>query len=357
MNELQSKRIIRLISLSENVERPYICTRRLRTPATQKISREDPNVGRQLQQIDHLHKKLNGAVDEMNEMIINGIQDTQDDLLLAYKLDMEKVEEDYEQINQKIKEEQQTHVIEKGIDDVRKELQWFKNEALRLFKEHEEQSAYISKMKLTLGLLKEEKDYFQNEVAQSHKVNKELAMRVNQYKVNFPQLYLTERKSQSATKTESNEAIEDWVSEELADIGSARASRKELSPFTNSERLTQLISENKLLNKKVQESIDSIHSYRKQIDKVLKEEHQVRGEKVKKTAKSKELKEFYLSCIEEAKRGKIYNNHIKASIKPTTMKPRSRKILSMEFKESQATDAKTSRESEKEYFLIVILGK
>eukprot|EP00826_Nyctotherus_ovalis_P029476 TRINITY_DN232_c0_g1_i2.p2 TRINITY_DN232_c0_g1~~TRINITY_DN232_c0_g1_i2.p2 ORF type:complete len:372 (-),score=105.61 TRINITY_DN232_c0_g1_i2:953-2068(-) len=331
---------------------------RLKRGRGTRMSREDPSVGRELQQIDVLHEELNGEVDKMHKMMIAGVQNSQDDLLLAYKLEMQTVEKDYRKISQKIQEEQESYAIEKSINDVRQELQWFKSEALKLFKEHKEQAASIAKMKLQLGLLEEERDFHQDELEQSRKANKLAAMKVSQYKANFPQLYLTglsSKKPQSAVRTEANnEQIEDWVNEELAEIGPSRTSRpanRNSSPSINSEKLNNLMNENKLLKEKEQELIGVIHKYRKQIDIIMKAEHQARGEKVRENMKNIELREFFVSCIEEAKKATVYRGSAVdkyQAIKPFTTKSKKRTTLAMEFRESQATDAKTSRESEKE---------
>ena len=118
-----------------------------------------------------------------------------------------------------------------------------------------------------------------------------------------------------------------------------------------SERMTQLMNENKVLKKKETDMIKVINKYRKEVDHIEKEGREIRSFNAAEGMKNIELREFFLSCISEIKRATVKHNTALDNYritKPASAKPQSQRILSMEFRETPKHSIKGSKEKEKE---------
>ncbi len=149
--------------------------------------RDCPLADGKMQVIDKMHKDLNSEVDHANEYMNTVISSYQDDMLLAYKLEMQNVYKDYKQMNDKLEKAKEERRNNEQLKALKEELGWFRDEALKLHDRCEEQKEMIAKMKGTLDILEEDKQYFQQQLIKSKKVSKKLTTQLQEYTQRFPE--------------------------------------------------------------------------------------------------------------------------------------------------------------------------
>jgi len=251
------------------------------------------------------------------------MHECQDDLLLAYKLEMQKVERDYQEINMKINSDREITKTQQKIEGIRKELQWFKNEATRLYKKYEEQKTTLVKMKAALEVVEEDRDFYQQQLTKNRKINKNTAMQIKAFRKKYPQLHLMDlerEKNQGIFgENENEESLEHILKDQLDEPQKSRVLDEEMDENENnlenydkvefeketpikSQRLTKIKKENEGLKRKEKSFIDEINKLKKELDFVKKETREIRAQKAAENLEKTELKEFFLNCIEEVRR-------------------------------------------------------
>ncbi len=155
-----------------------------------------------------MYQDLVGEVDKMNKHIKGAMNGCQDDLLLAYKLEMQKVERDYQEINNKINSDRELSKSEQKIMAIRQELSWFKSEAIRLYNKFEEQKTTLKKMKTALEVVEEDRDFFQQQLVKTRKINKSTAMQIRAFRQKFPQLHLEDLDNEGYLRFTSVKTVE-----------------------------------------------------------------------------------------------------------------------------------------------------
>eukprot|EP00826_Nyctotherus_ovalis_P017639 TRINITY_DN15205_c0_g1_i2.p1 TRINITY_DN15205_c0_g1~~TRINITY_DN15205_c0_g1_i2.p1 ORF type:complete len:332 (-),score=112.49 TRINITY_DN15205_c0_g1_i2:280-1275(-) len=278
------------------------------TAGTQKkIPRDTTYMRKQFQQIDSLHGEVMAEVDKMNAMIKRGLQESQDDLLLAYRLEMQKVERDYQEISRKINDDEAGAKLEMKMGSIRQELNWFKAEVERLYKKFDEQQAMIGKMKAALEVEEGDRDFYQQQLVKSRKVNKNLEVQIKVFRRKYPELVAmhSEHKESPDNSLSLNELLKEEErrsprfsvedTKELKDFGEQSAVKKP-------EKLLVVQGENEELKKREEESIASINSLKKNVDRLAKASREARAQKVVDSMKESETKEFFLNCIDELRK-------------------------------------------------------
>ncbi len=145
-----------------------------------------------MQPIDLLHKELVSEVENANEYMKHVVNSYQDDMLLAYKLEMQNVYKDYKALNEKLEKVKEERRNNEELKNLKEELAWFRDEALKLHDKCEEQKEMISRMKSTLGILEDDKKYFQQQLLKSKRVEKQLVNQLQEYEAKFPDFKLAE---------------------------------------------------------------------------------------------------------------------------------------------------------------------
>ena len=285
------------------------------------MPRDSSTLGKQFQQIDTVHTEIVGEVNKMNTMIKNGLQESQDDLLLAYKLEMQKVERDYQEINKKINDDKASAKLEAKIDNIRQELNWFKAEADRLCKKYDEQKVIITKMKAALDVEEEDRDFYQQQLMKNRKINKNAAIQIKAYRRKYPQLELMNENNQEEDGDYDDQgdhySLNELLKEQLDDVDDRERRGSEINkeeiknpeeefPMPKSEKLIQLQDENEKLKKVESQSIMTMNNLKKQLDQVAKECREFRAHKAADNLKRSEVKEFFLNCIEEIRKEIIH---------------------------------------------------
>jgi len=115
------------------------------------------------------------------------IDSYQDDMLLAYKLEMQNVYRDYKTLNEKLEKAKEERRNNEELKALKEELTWFRDEALKLNDKCEEQKEMITRMKSTLEILEEDKRYFQQQLIKSKRVGKQLTEQLQEYALKFPE--------------------------------------------------------------------------------------------------------------------------------------------------------------------------
>lgn len=279
----------------------------LTTGALKKLPRDGTYMGKQFQQIDGVHGEVMAEVDKMNAMIRRGLQESQDDLLLAYRLEMQKVERDYQEINRKINDDKAGAKLEMKMGSIRQELNWFKAEVERLYKKFDEQQMMVGKMKAALEVEEGDRDFYQQQLVKSRKVNKNLEVQIKAFRRKYPELVTMHSESKDSPdnslsldkllreeeRRSPRFSVED--TKEFRDFGEQSAAKKP-------EKLLAAQSENEELKKREEESIASINSLKKKVDRLAKASREARAQKVVDSMKDSEIKEFFLNCIDELRK-------------------------------------------------------
>jgi len=271
-----------------------------------KIPRDSTHIGKQFQHIDSLHGEIMSEVNKMNLMIKSGLQESQDDLLLAYRIEMKKVQRDYQEINKKINDDKAGAKLEAKMNSIRRELNWFKAETERLYKKGDEQQSMINKMRSALEVEEEDRDFYQQQLLKTRKINKNLEIQVKAFRREYPELRMLD--SELKDSQDDSLSLDKLLNENLDNNRTPKYSTEDDKEFKGDlavkgvGRMKQLASENEELKKKEQESVADINKLKKRLDRIAKDSRETRAQKVIDKMKDSEAKEFFLNCIDELRK-------------------------------------------------------
>lgn len=139
-----------------------------------------------------LHKELTQEVESVNEYMQGVVGSYQDDMMLAYKLEMENVYKDYKLLNEKLEKVKEERRNNERLKSLKEELGWFRDESLSLHNRCERQKEMIIKMKNTLDTLSDDKRYFQQQLLKSKKIGKYLSRQLEEYETRHPEFKANE---------------------------------------------------------------------------------------------------------------------------------------------------------------------
>ena len=211
------------------------------------------------------------------------------DFLTAYNTQMYQIKKELKELKEKTSKEKMKASNETKIKMLEKERDWFREEALKLDQTATEYKQMLEKMKATLEVVEEDRDFFQDQLFNAKKFNKALNLELQK---------LTQRNGENPS--ELPPSSENSVRDEFEMNKMLLNEKPKLSMLEEyKEKLSQLTLENTKLKKREEIYKDTIHTLQKQ-DKI---------KKAKPTAsygnqlyENNELKEFFLSCIEEVKK-------------------------------------------------------
>ena len=162
------------------------------TGVNELIAKSNQMADTKMQPVDNLHKALCTEVEHANEYMNTVINSYQDDMLLAYRLEMQNVYKDYRALNEKLEKVKEECRNNEELKKVKDELEWFRDEALKLHDKSEEQKEMIQRMKNTLDILEEDKKYFQQQLIKSKRVGKQLNQQLKEYAMKYPEFRVNE---------------------------------------------------------------------------------------------------------------------------------------------------------------------
>jgi len=145
-----------------------------------------------MEPVGQLHKELTHEVENANEYMKGVVGSYQDDMLLAYKLEMENVYKDYKLLNDKLERVKDERRNNERLKLLKEELAWFRNESLNLNNRCEKQKELIIKMKNTLDTLTDDKQYFKQQLFKSKKIKKFLSKQLKEYEAKYPEFKVNE---------------------------------------------------------------------------------------------------------------------------------------------------------------------
>ena len=151
-----------------------------------RSGQEQSLVESKMEPIGQMHKELTDEIENANEYMKAVINSYQDDMLLAYKLEMENVYKDYKQLNEKLEKWKEERRNNEQLKSLKEEVGWFRDESLSLHDRCEEQKEMIIKMKNTLEILSDDKQYFQQQLFKSKRIGKLLSKQLDEYSAKFP---------------------------------------------------------------------------------------------------------------------------------------------------------------------------
>jgi hypothetical protein len=210
------------------------------------------------------------------------------DFLTAYNTQMYQIKKELQELKEKTSKEKMRAKNETKIKMLEKERDWFRDEALKLDKTANEYKQMLEKMKSTLEVVEEDRNFFQDQLFNAKKFNKALNMELQ--KVSLKTI------DQSDPQQSSNNSVRDDV--EVNRMLLNERPRISGVPEEYKERLNKLTLENSQLKKREIMYKETIQTLQKQ-EKFRKRQPDTLGTQL---YDNNELKEFFLSCIEEVKK-------------------------------------------------------
>ena len=211
------------------------------------------------------------------------------DFLTAYNTQMYQIKKELQELREKTSKEKMRAKNEAKIKMLEKERDWFRDEALKLDKTTNEYKQMLEKMKATLEVVEEDRNFFQDQLFNAKKFNKALNMELQ--KVSQKTIEPSEQPPSS-----ENSLREDFEMNKMLLSEKPRAITNISEDYR--ERMNKLTLENTQLKKREAMYKETIQTLQKQ-EKFRK---RVPGNTGTQMYDNNELKEFFLSCIEEVKK-------------------------------------------------------
>lgn len=153
---------------------------------------EVPLAEAKMEPVGQMHRELTEEIENTNEYMKAVVNSYQDDMLLAYRLEMENIYKDYKQLNEKLEKVKEERRNNKQLKSLKEELAWFRDESLSLHDRCEKQKEMIIKMKNTLDILSDDKQYFKQQLFKAKKLGKLLSKQLETYAEKYPDFKVDE---------------------------------------------------------------------------------------------------------------------------------------------------------------------
>jgi len=314
---------------------------RSRTRVQPKLILESvPGAGPRI--VEH-HDELRKLAETLDQRVAALLKEHEKDFFLAYKTHMYNVQKEFKQLKQKADDEETKTRRDRQIQSLEKELEWFMNEALRLDDLCKGYKRFVDQWKSKAEALDEDRRFLEDQIKGAKRQNKVLRAAVERAQSSaYSALMMNRAKGESKGGDGDHEAFDHGDPPdrpashggEMQEGGSS--SRTGKLPAINDGRNTAspslLAGGNKELavrgpsktpeyvmpssphallgNDAEQRYVDTIRHLKEQIEKERANVRMLRAARSNSYTKKSLLEEFFLRCIDEARKDVVRRRHL-----------------------------------------------
>jgi hypothetical protein len=306
---------------------------------TKLILEQVPGAGPRI--VEH-HEELRKLAETLDQRVAALLKEHEKDFFLAYKTHMYNVQKEFKQLKQKADDEETKTRRDMKIQSLEKELEWFMNEALRLDDLCKGYKKYVDQWKSKAEALDEDRRFLEDQIKGAKRQNKVLRAAVERAQSSaYSALMMNRAKGENKGGDGDHEGMEhDAHPERPASHGGETTEggsrgKSKLPPIgdgRNSTTPTMLAGTSKELavrggtktpeyvmpssphallgNDAEQRYVDTIRHLKEQIEKERANVRMLRAARSNSYTKKSLLEEFFLRCIDEARKDVVRRRHL-----------------------------------------------
>lgn len=288
--------------------------------------------------VEH-HEELRKLAETLDQRVAALLKEHEKDFFLAYKTHMYNVQKEFKQLKQKADDEETKTRRDMKIQSLEKELEWFMNEALRLDDLCKGYKRFVDQWKSKAEALDEDRRFLEDQIKGAKRQNKVLRAAVERAQSSaYSALMMNRAKGDSKGGDPDHEFEQDGPPDRPASHGGemnkegkgklpaidsgrnsttpsmlAGGASKELAvrgPTKTPEYVMPSSPHALLGNDAEQRYVDTIRHLKEQIEKERSNVRMLRAARSNSYTKKSLLEEFFLRCIDEARKDVVRRRHL-----------------------------------------------
>lgn len=294
--------------------------------------------------IMELHDDLKHLAETLDHKVSAMLKEHEKDFFLAYKTHMYGVQKEFKALKQKADEEETKTRRDTKIQSLEKELEWFMTEALRLDELCKGYKKEVDKWKAKAEALDEDRRFLEDQIKGAKRQNKVLRAAVERAQSSaYSALMMNKGQggNQIANTSGRSEGSESpsspspqrahshagYANDRMPAIGNRSVGRSSAPPNAigdepmNDQARGMMPASmgsalalrgpggQKLLGEEEQRLVDTIHHLKEGLDREQRQVRMLKAARANTYSKKSELEEFFLKCIDEARKDVMRKKH------------------------------------------------